>query len=171
MTYEAVQIEGALSITPDDFVVQTLEDEIRVDGLCKQLLYRFYFGQQEQGISPQEATALANSADYFVRDFVVGFKQAHLLANSAGLVRQFAGNWYIMNTLEPSIEELQGHLQGIGAFFRYLHREGLVSAESLLQVEDACGAVEYYRERIESFWAIEGDGYVSWEEECSLKSR
>ena len=73
-----MQIEGELSVNPEAFVLQTLEDEIRVDGLCKELLYRFYMKQMEAGLSAEDATLLANSADYFVRDFVVGFKQWNL---------------------------------------------------------------------------------------------
>src|SRR6266568_3016154 len=82
------------------------KDELRVDGLCQKLLMRFYFQLLEDGISPDQATFLASSADYFIRDFVVAIRERNIFDEHPGLVRQFAGNWYIVNTLEPNMPEL-----------------------------------------------------------------
>ena len=164
------QLEGELSVNPDDFLPETLEDELRVDKLCQDLLLRFYYERLESGSEPAEATQWANSADYFIRDFVVGVKQKNLFTSIAGLVRQFAGNWYIMNTMEPVAEEITAHLSGIQEFYRYLHSHQLIDDAVLKGVEQECAAVDYYLHRIESFWNIKGDGYLEWEKECSLKS-
>ena len=169
-TYEKeMDVEGDLQICRPDFEVKTLEDEIRVDGLCRKVLKRFYLHLMEEGLSPERATELANSADYFVRDFVVGIRQHNLFDERPGIVRQFAGNWYIVSTLEPNIRELAGHLEGVGFFFRFLHAKGFVSASYLAEIERECSNVDYYGARIDSFWAISGDGYGRWERECSLK--
>ncbi len=115
-----------LNIQPDDFAMVTMDDELRVDGLCRDLLMAFYEELQAKGGEPEIATELARSADYFIRDFVVGYKQWHLFDDSRSPVRPFAGNWYIVNTLEPTIEELTKHLAGIVTFYRFLagHRFG-----------------------------------------------
>lgn len=163
------ELEGELVVNKDDFRLGTLEDELRVDGLCKKLLMRFYYQLMEAGMTPDGATSLANSADYFVRDFVVDCKERNLFDERPGLVRQFAGNWYIVNTLEPNIAQLSGHLEGIRAFYRFLHSRELISADCLDLIERECDDTDYYAGRIESFWGITGDGYLAWERECTLK--
>jgi hypothetical protein len=160
---------GELVVNKDDFSLGTLEDELRVDGLCRKLLERFYCRLQEEGYSPEKATLLANSADYFVRDFVVAIKGRNLFDERPGLVRQFAGNWYIVNTLEPDIAELSRHLEGAAAFYRFLRHHALISAAYLDRIEQECADTQYYAGRIESFWEIRGDGYFAWERECTLK--
>ena len=163
------EAEDLLTINKDDFSIVTMDDELRVDGLCRELMKRFYFQLQEKGVSPEQASALAGSADYFVRDFVVSIKGRNLFHETPGLVRQFAGNWYIVNTLEPNRGELQGHLQGIVAFYRFLYSLELISPEYLGVVEQEGEDLEYYAARIDSFWEIRGDGYFAWEQQCSLK--
>jgi hypothetical protein len=64
---------------------------------------------------------------------------------------------------------LMRHLEAIQEFYRYLHGRHLISADELAFIEDELSRTEYYRERIESFLAITGDGYVAWEGECPLK--
>lgn len=156
-------------INKDEFAIVTVDDEIRADGLCKALLRQFYDSLLAGGMSPQEATLLANGADYYVRDFLVGYKHRSLFDERPGIVRQFAGNWYIINTVEPSLEELAGHLRGVCSFYRFLCGRGLIGEDFLSAVEEECGDEAFYEGRIRSFWEIEGDGYLAWERECSLK--
>jgi hypothetical protein len=163
------EFEGELSFTRDDFRLESLDDELRVDELCRNILRRFYDRLLADGLTPVKATFLAGGADYFVRDFVVGYKQRNLLEERPGIVRQFAGNWYILNTLEPDIAELAGHLEGVVAFYRFLRSGGLVTSGFLEDIEQECADREYYSRRIDSFWDIKGDGYVAWERECTLK--
>ena len=158
-----------LKVDKREFVPVTLEDELRVDRLCSDLLHRFYCESMEAGLSPEDATALAGAADYFVRDFVVSIKARSIFEERPGIVRQFAGNWYIVNTMEPLIEEIDGYLAGIKGFYRFLHGHQLISLKFLQAIEAECAEREFYAGRIESFWAISGDGYLAWEKECSLK--
>jgi hypothetical protein len=65
--------------------------------------------------------------------------------------------------------ELENILQGIAAFYAHCARAGRVSAELAETVQQECSRLDYYRQRIEDFWAIEGDGYAAWERECTLK--
>lgn len=152
------------------FDLSTLDDELRVDAICKELLMDFYRERLKSGMDEQEATLLANSADFFVRDFVIGNRQKNLLQESPGIVRSFAGNWYIVNTLEPTEEELAVHLKGIREFYHYLRRQGLIEDSFMASIDRDCMDLPYYASRIESFWNISGDGYFGWEAECSLKS-
>ena len=156
-------------IDKNDFDIETLEDELRVDGLCQGLLRSFYEGRLAAGLTPRDATLLANSADFFLRDFVVDRMRANPFDERPGLVRQFAGNWYIVTTLEPNVDELARHLAGIRAFYHFLHSEGLISSDYLQAVETECEALPWFSDRIESFWSITEDGYQNWEQECSLK--
>lgn len=164
-----LDVEENLTISKRDFDVKSLDDEIRVDGLCRKVLKRFYLHLMEEGLSPEQATVLASSADYFLRDYLVGIRQFNPFDERPGIVRQFAGNWYIVSTLEPNVGELARHLEGIARFFRFLHDRGALSARYLAEMERECSDVEYYGARIDSFWAITGDGYRVWERECSLK--
>ena len=152
-----------------EYIPASLDDEVRVDRLCSDLLRRFYGESLEAGLSPEEATALAGAADYFVRDFLVSIKRRSVFEERPGVVRQFAGNWYIVNTLDPAASEVETHLCGIRAFYRFLHGHQLISTRFLQAVETECADLAYYLERIESFWNITGDGYLEWERECTLK--
>ena len=163
------ELEGELRVNKDDFRLENLADELRVDDLCKTILRHFYFQLMEDGDSPERATLLANGADYFVRDFVVGFKQRNLFDEKPGIVRQFAGNWYIVTTLEPNISEISGHLDGIREFYRFLRSRDLISSGYLDEIEKECADTDFYESRIASFWDIKGDGYFAWERECTLK--
>jgi len=161
--------DGEPAVKRDDFGLETLDDEIRVDGLCRDILHRFYLQLQEEGMTPEQATLLANSADYYVRDFVVDRMRCNLFEKRPGIVRRFAGNWYIVSTLEPDIAQLSGHLEGIRAFYRFLRSRDIISEEFLKEIELECDDREFYAGRITSFWEITGDGYGVWERECSLK--
>ena len=158
-----------MKIDKQAFEPLTLADELRIDTACRELLLAFYNQLTGAGLAPDQATHLANSADYFVRDFVVDSRRCNLFDEQSGLVRQFAGNWYIVNTLEPGMDELRQHLAGIAAFYRYLYAQGLISDDHCRSVERECADEAFYRERIESFWSISDDGYFAWEQECSLK--
>ena len=159
----------SLKVDKRDYLPTTLEDELRVDKLCGDLLHSFYCESMQAGLSPEDATALAGAADYFVRDFVVSIKARSIFEERPGIVRQFAGNWYIVNTMEPVASEIEAFLAGIRAFYRFLHGHQLISLKFLQAIEAECSELDYYAGRIESFWDISGDGFFAWEKECSLK--
>ena len=158
-----------LKVDKRDYVPTTLDDELRVDKLCSELLHSFYSESQEAGLSPEHATALAGAADYFIRDFVVSIKGRSIFQETPGIVRQFAGNWYIVNTMEPLASEIEGYLAGVREFYRFLYGHQLISLKFLQAIEAECAPLDYYAGRIESFWDITGDGYDAWEKECTLK--
>ena len=158
------------SINKADFDVTTPEAEVRVDHLCQDLLMQFYQQLLEEGVEPAQATGYAGSADYYLRDYLVSIRGGNLFHPQPGMIRQFAGNWYIVSTMEPNAPEVGRHLDGIREFYRFLCRSGLIDSEFLAKVELECADLDYYCKRIESFWNITGDGYGGWERECSLKN-
>lgn len=170
MNHEKVAEIGDELFKKKNFDVADLQDEIRVDELCSRLL-RFFCQHliQQEGISPAEAGTLAQGADYFLREFVIPDRRENIFALRPGRVRQFAGNWYIIRNLEPNMAELTGILRGVAAFYHYARQKGKVSSELADRVAEECRDLPFYSQRIESFWEIQGDGYIAWEKECSLK--
>jgi hypothetical protein len=154
----------------ENFDILDLQDEIRVDHLCRSLLEFFYLHMVEEWkYSPEKASALAYGADYFLREYVIPDRQENIFSLPSGRVRQFAANWYIVRTLEPNMVELTSILQGVDAFYIYGRQVGKISEELRESVTKECADLAYYRQRIESFWAIENDGYFAWEKECTLE--
>jgi len=158
-----------MKLVSKDFDITTLEDELRVDELCRELLLAFYHERAGAGLGEHEATLLASSADYYLRDYLIGARQINPLDPTPGNVRRFAGNWYIVNNLDPDPGELKTHLEGIREFYAWLAREGAIEESFSAAIDAECSALEYYKGRIGSFWDISGDGYFAWERECSLK--
>lgn len=154
----------------ENFDIRDLQDEIRADQLCHRFLEIFYLDLvEEEKLTPEEASALAYGASYFLREFVIPDRRENIFALRPGQVRQFAGNWYIVRNLEPNMVELEGILKGVDSFYDYCRRVGKVSSEQADAVRRECRQSDYYRQRIEAFWAIEKDGYFAWDAECSLK--
>ncbi len=158
-----------LEFDKNTFDIASVEDELRVDEICRKLLKDFHQDLLRKGVSPLASGSLAQSADYYLRDYLVSARQQNLLEEKSGVVRRFAATWYIISTLEPTVEELTGHLNGIREFYRYLHSAGLLSEAFLALIEQECDDIRWYSERIASFWKIRDDGYLAWERECSLK--
>lgn len=159
-------------INTADFEVRTFEDEIRVDELCSRLLSAVRDQLLAGGTTdPSEAGALCHGADYFLREFVIAECHDNLFRLPAERVRQFAGHWYIVRTLEPNAAELTAILAGISACYQVFTDHGLVSRELAAAIGAACADLPSYCQRIETFWAIEGDGFDSWRAACPLPER
>ncbi len=153
----------------DDFDFSDMEEELRVDERCQALLKRFYLHLQGSGCETRHASDLAFRADYFLRDYLLDFARQNVVRPQPGIVRRFAATWFITHTLDPEMAVLERHLEAIRQFYRFLHSQHLISAEELAMIEDEAGQEAYYRQRIESFLAITGDGYIAWEAECPLR--
>lgn len=170
MTHADLTAAADQLFAPENFDVNSLQDEIRLNDLVDQLLKLFYLDMvEQQAQSPEAASEKAYGASYFLKDFVIDHCRENLFHLRPDRVRQFAGNWYIVRNLEPNMVELASLLQGIQAFYHYLARSGKIKAELAAAIDKDCEKLDYYRERIESFWAIEKHGYLAWEAECSLK--
>ncbi len=151
-----------------DFDCVGPDDELRVDQLCQSLLERFYRHLQINGHTPQQASDLAYSADLYLRDYVVDFARQVVVRPQPGIVRKFAAAWYITHTLDPESAVLEAHLRGVAELYRFLHGMHLISSDELAFLLEEASDVDYYRRRVESFCAIQTDGYIIWAAECPL---
>ena len=153
-----------------NYATGTLEDELRINHLCKQLLKEFHQHLlQACQLDPLEAGAQAAGADYFLLDFMIDNQRANIFDASDLHLKKFAGNWYIISNLEPNIDELRVMLDGTANFYHYCAQLKLIKPESARQINAACQQIDYYQQRIEVFLDISGDGYLAWEQECPLK--
>ena len=151
--------------------IETLEDEIRSDQLCRKLLQTFHQHLlQEKSIPPLEAGALAGGADFFLRDYLIDGRRKNIFRITPLLVSGFAGNWYIRSTLEPNLAELKNILKGVYLFYCYCVEKNIVSPELAENINTSCQRFDYYQERIDSFHALQGGGYSAWNQACPQDS-
>ncbi|TYO99700.1 hypothetical protein EDC39_102226 [Geothermobacter ehrlichii] len=155
---------------PGNFDIGTLEDEIRADQLVGELLRQFCHELVErQGEEPATAGRMARGADLFLRDFIIGDRRENIFRIDPPRVRQFAGNWYIVKTLEPNMAELGDILEGVAAFYAWLQEQGHYPHEQGRKILRYCTDLDYYRQRIDQFWQLEDDGYRIWNSACPIE--
>jgi hypothetical protein len=153
----------------NDFEFDTIDEELLVDGRCQQILKQFYLFLQHQGMTAERASELAFSADLYLRDYLIDFGRQNIVRPQTGIVSKFAGSWFITHTLDPEFVALEHHLTAISELYRYLHRQHLVSAEELTFLLNEAEQLEFYRQRIDSFLNLSGDGFAAWDAECPGK--
>jgi hypothetical protein len=154
----------------NNYHIHTLEDEIRAEALCDRLLRECYlFLVDHHGLRAEEASSLCYGASYFLREYLIPDRRVNLFEITPNLIRQFAGNWYIIKNMEPNLAELTGILEGVVAFYDYLSQLQLISDKQNQELKHSCGDLDYYQARIDAFHAIENDGYFNWDADCPLK--
>jgi hypothetical protein len=150
----------------DDFEFVTMEEELLVDERCQKILKQFYLFLQQRGMSAEQASELAFSADLYLRDYLIDFGRQNIVCPQPGIVKKFAASWFITHTLDPDIDLLGRHLTAIIELYRYLHRQHFICAAELAFLSQEAGELEYYRQRIDSFLNLAGDGFAAWDAEC-----
>ena len=170
MSNHTSSTEPAAHLLRENYAVDSLEDELRVNKLCKQLLRDFHqYLLDELQLDPLDAGGQAAGADYFLLDFMIDSQRANIFDGSALYLKKFAANWYIISNLTPNSEELQLMLAGTANFYRYCAKLQLVAAETAEQIAAATRQIDFYQQRIENFLDITGDGFVAWNQQCPLK--
>ena len=152
------------------YYIKTLDDEIRADKLSQELLknYRQYL-LDELELDPFDAGSYARCADYFLRDYLIDHCRENIFAVDADQITAFAGNWYIVSTLEPNMVELESLLEGIWNFYSFCSEKRIIDPSSLAAISGACTNRSYYQQRIESFHALKEDEFIQWNKACPLK--
>jgi len=150
----------------DDFEFDTIDEELLVDERCQQILKRFYFSLQKQGMSAEKASDLAFSADLYLRDYLIDFGRQNIVRPQSGIITKFAGSWFITHTLDPEFTILERHLTAIALLYKYLHCQHLISAEELSFLLKEAGQLEFFSRRIEAFLTLAGDGFSEWDAGC-----
>ncbi|MDH3999505.1 MAG: hypothetical protein OET90_11800, partial [Desulfuromonadales bacterium] len=113
--YPNVDLE---QIDIDEYTINSLDDELRVDRLCVGLIRQmFQTLTQQQTHSPEQAGEMCHGIDYFLREFIIGDRCENLFTIAPERIRQFAGHWYIIRTVEPNMTELGGILAGTKTFY------------------------------------------------------
>ena len=150
-----------------NYDIGSLDDEIRIDKTCKALLQDFHkYLLNDQKLPPLKAGMMASGADFYLRDFMVDQLRTNIFDISPTLIRRFAGNWYIITTLEPNMTELKDILTGVSSFYAFCADKKVVDSDVATAVTEACQQHDFYRQRIESFHTISGDGFIAWNEVC-----
>lgn len=150
----------------DDFQFDTIDEELLVDERCQQILKKFYLSLQQQGMSAEHASELAFSADLYLRDYLIDFGRQNIVRPEPGIITKFAGSWFITHTLDPEDGMLERHLVAITELYKFLHHQHLISVDELSFLLKEAGQMEYYRQRIDSFLNLTGEGFASWDAEC-----
>jgi hypothetical protein len=150
----------------NDFEFDSIDEELLVDERCQQILKQFYLFLQQQGMSAENASELAFSADLYLRDYLIDFGRQNIVRPQPGIVTKFAASWFITHTLDPEIDLLTRHLTAISELYRYLHRQHMISADELAFLLKESGELEYFQQRIDTFLNLSGAGFVTWDSEC-----
>jgi hypothetical protein len=153
----------------ESYAITSLDDEIRADKNCQELLQLFLkFLLENQNLEPLVAGSHAKGADFFIRDYMIDRCRENIFAITTDKVNGFAGNWYIVNTLEPNIEELKSLLDGIRMFYLFCDKHDLLKDVDLASINSACSDYSYFKDRIESFHNIQDNGYHQWNNSCPV---
>lgn len=150
----------------DDFDFDTIDEELLVDGRCQQVLKHFYLSLQQRGMSAEQASELAFSADLYLRDYLIDFGRQNIARPNPGIVTKFAGSWFITHTLDPEFAALERHLTALSELYRFMQRQHLISTDELAFLLEEAGELEFYRQRIDSFLNLSGEGFVAWDAGC-----
>lgn len=153
----------------DEYNISDMDDEIRVEALCVDLLRHLYQDlSQKQQLEPEQAGACCRGADYFLREFIIAERCENLFRIEPEQIRQFAGHWYITKTPEPNLVELKEILNGTSEFYRFLARQKRIRDDVAEEITRQCREFDYYQKRIDDFWAIEDGGFDAWRKACPL---
>lgn len=156
----------------ENFIISSLDDEIRADRLTTSLLQIYVrWLTAEEGKTPLEAGSMARGTDYFLKDFIIAECRENIFSPSPERIRQFAGHWYIVRNLEPNLGELGQILDGVRGYYRFLHAAGRLDSQLLSNIDAQSRELEYYGQRIDTFWEIGADGYDEWRMACPLPNR
>ena len=154
----------------ESYRIAGLDDEIRADRLCHELLRHCYLYLVEAHELPaEEASRLCYGVSYFLCEYLIPEVRISPFDLTAKEVRRFGGHWYIIRNMEPNLAELTGILEGVLAFAAFCRDRELMTGDQLTAIEGACAELDFYRDRIDSFWAIEKEGYDAWQAGCPLK--
>lgn len=116
------------------------------------------------GLGQEEASPLAHDADRYLRDFLVDIMEKRPDASDAATVSSYLGNWYVVNTLEPSHEEIDRIVRALKLLHRFLAEKGTISTTAGMAVLAALKDPAFFHARLEEFWALKPDGIAAWRE-------
>ncbi|TAL16937.1 hypothetical protein EPN96_07090 [bacterium] len=141
------------------------ENFVEMDGRARGFLGLFYQWLRSgtgPALADQKASDLAHKADRYLRDFVVDILELAPEKSDAETVRKYLGNWYIINTLGPTLEELDLIGESLRLFHQWAALRGIIGKDTEAGVIAALSKMDFFHGRLESFWSLRPEGITGW---------
>lgn len=162
-TYEAPPAGGK----PHDFDAFVAFDRESHDLLRE--YHRWLLSADGPALEAREAGDLAHAADRYLRDFVVDILELPPLATDAEAVRSYLANWYPINTLTPTHDEIDRIARALSLLHRFLAATGRIALETDKAARDALASTAFYHQRLESFWDLTPEAIAPWRAVCDYR--
>ncbi|PLX41173.1 MAG: hypothetical protein C0608_06830 [Deltaproteobacteria bacterium] len=140
----------------------------QMDADASALLVEYYEWLQDKegkGLTPEAASPLAHAADRYLRDFLVDIMETPAKASSASHIRCYIGNWYPINTLEPSHDDIDLIATSLLFLHQWGEGAGKIEAATLGEVANLLESTQYFHQRLEKFWALTPEEVTEWRRE------
>lgn len=138
-------------------------DFVRLDSLCGEVLREFDgWLQEREGLGPEEAGRLARAADRYLRDFLVDIQERGPAEAGPASVREYLGNWYVVNTLAPTHGEVEVILRSLRCLHRFFDEVGIMDTGARQEAEGALSDADFFHRRLEEFWELTPDEIIVW---------
>jgi hypothetical protein len=138
---------------------------IALDDSAKEMLGAYYeWLKDDQQLSPEEASAFAHAADRYLRDFVVDIMAQHPSQTSPALVKAYLGNWYIIHTLTPTLEEIELIAKALALLHIHAAHTGVIAKEHADTTSALLKDPSFFKTRLEDFWDLTPEGIDNWRE-------
>lgn len=149
-------------------------DFVRLDELCAQLAGAYFSWLQTPeggGLSAQQASPLGHDADRYLRDFVVDILETGPADPDVSLPRRYLSNWYIVNTLTPSHEEMARIRTALAKLYEFLSHEGVAEPEAACEAARQLADGEHFCRRLEEFWNLTPEAVGAWRSVDDYRAR
>lgn len=136
-----------------------------MDSAAMETLGRFFKWLQTPqggGVEARQASVLAHDADRYAREFLIEVRETPIAGTGAEHVASYLGNWWIINTLTPTVEEQARISLALAALHRYLASEGLITSAALKEAEKNLGDAGRFKKRLGDFWELTPEGIDAW---------
>lgn len=149
----------------EEYLLRSADDFVRLDRACHELLKEFARWLQTRDDSPlaaEAAGAFAHAADRYLRDFVVDIMESGPADVDPTLVQKYLANWYAVNTLTPTHDEVDRILSALRELHRFLPEHGILPAAAAETIGLGLRDAEYFHQRLEDFWNLTPEGIDAW---------
>lgn len=147
----------------EDLRFREPSDFVRLDGLCGELLREFApWLQEREEFSAQETAQLTRAADRYLRDFLVDIQERGPADADSASVRQYLGNWYVVNTLIPTHDEIDVILRSLRHLHHFLAETGIADPDPHRELEAVLSNAAFFHRRLEEFWSLTPEGIPAW---------
>lgn len=111
-----------------------------------------------------KASPLAHDGDRYLRDFLVEIMETRPGGSTPETVSIYLGNWYVINTLEPSHAEIDRIAIALTLLHGYMADNGKISGEMAKKVAGLLSDTAFFHQRLEEFWALTPEKITAWRE-------